>query len=494
MQDLINFLFLIFSIFTSSVLIHLLRERRTISEENSDDLLFLLLSFLAVFSLVLLRSLPFLFSIGGAMLFFSYLGSIEVLPSVFPSRKENCKRIFALSVSFLLVLILFPRNRIYLLISITSFATAEFLLSSLFGKYRGKKKKDFYNGTNLWFSFIFGILTFALLYFLTTKNSLAFWNLPFGGKYSEAQRFATVGIAAFLMTIFENFSSKSAGAFLSVFFTSYLLFVFLEHGSIVLLINFSFGFLLAFVVAYLSYRVKFLTRSGAVATFVLAGFIFGFGGWKWSVPILAFFILSSILSKVRKKKNAEVELFFEKTGVRDHWQVIANGGLGGVLILLNQIHPDPVYYYAYLASLAAVCADTWATEIGTMFPAPTYFILNFKRIEQGVSGGVSLRGSLGALAGAIVIAFSGMCWVKADFNYFLLVVGAGFFGSVFDSYLGATLQLQNRCTVCGKITEREVHCNTTTEYHKGIKWLNNDAVNLLAGIFGIFMIFLFYYI
>ena len=234
--------------------------------------------------------------------------------------------------------------------------------------------------------------------------------------------------------------------------------------------------------------------SGALATFLLAGFIFALGGLKWSVPILTFFILSSILSKVRKKINSEIEEFFEKTGVRDHWQVFANGGLGGILVVFNYLQPDNLFYYMYIASLAAVCADTWATEIGTFKKTKTYNILNLKPITQGMSGGISFPGTFGSFLGAVVIALSGILWIKSDLlSYFLIVIFAGIGGSFFDSLLGATVQAQFYCKSCNKITEKEIHCNQPSSFHKGFVWLNNDIVNLMSGFAGIFLIIFYYY-
>ena len=62
---------------------------------------------------------------------------------------------------------------------------------------------------------------------------------------------------------------------------------------------------------------------------------------------------------------------------------------------------------------------------------------------------------------------------------------------MFDSFLGATVQAQFKCSVCGKVTERIIHCNNNTKHTKGINWLNNDLVNLLAGISGGVFITLF---
>jgi len=252
------------------------------------------------------------------------------------------------------------------------------------------------------------------------------------------------------------------------------------------------GILFAALVAGVSFRVKFLTLSGTIATFILASFIFGLGGIKWSVPILTFFILSSILSKLRKKKNEVVETYFEKSGVRDYLQVFANGGLGGVLVIINAINPDEIFYLIYLATLSAVCADTWATEIGTWKKTATYNILNLRPVAQGVSGGISVRGTVGAILGSTAILFSGILWIDISYiHYAILIITAGVFGSMIDSVLGATIQVQNKCSVCNKVTEKIVHCGKEADHFSGYKWINNDAVNFFSGIAGaLFLLFL----
>ncbi len=252
------------------------------------------------------------------------------------------------------------------------------------------------------------------------------------------------------------------------------------------------GILFAGLISGVSFRVKFLTLSGSIATFILASFIFGLGGIKWSVPILTFFVLSSILSKLRKKKNESVEIYFEKSGVRDYLQVIANGGLGGILVIINTINPNEIYYLIYLATLSAVCADTWATEIGTWKKTATYNILNFKPVEQGVSGGISAIGTIGAVLGSIAILFSGILWIDISYiHYAILIITTGVFGSMIDNILGATIQAQNKCLVCNKVTERNIHCGTEADHFSGLKWINNDVVNFFSGIAGaLFLLFL----
>src|SRR5436190_310884 len=55
-------------------------------------------------------------------------------------------------------------------------------------------------------------------------------------------------------------------------------------------------------------------------------------------------------------------------------------------------------------ALAASASDTWATEIGTLHGAAPRSILGLAPVPIGMSGGLTLAGSLGAFAGAALIA------------------------------------------------------------------------------------------
>ena len=61
----------------------------------------------------------------------------------------------------------------------------------------------------------------------------------------------------------------------------------------------------------------------------------------------------------------------------------------------------------YLAALAAVNADTWATEIGGLAKARPWLVTTFKPVAPGTSGGVTWLGLLSALLGAAFIVFMG---------------------------------------------------------------------------------------
>ena len=243
------------------------------------------------------------------------------------------------------------------------------------------------------------------------------------------------------------------------------------------------GAFFALVVAAASYAVRFLTWSGAVATFLLGSIIFGVGGWPFAIPILTFFILSSLLSKYGRSRKEKYNALFEKTSTRDGGQVIANGGIAGVIVLLSAFIPTHDFYPFYLGAVAASTADTWGTEIGVLSRGRTVSVLSLKSVSPGTSGGISEFGSIAGAVGAFVIALSGYAWY-GHVKTAVIVTLAGAVGSFCDSVLGATVQAQFRCDVCGSSTERALHCGRPARRSSGIRWINNDIVNLLCSLAG----------
>ena len=55
--------------------------------------------------------------------------------------------------------------------------------------------------------------------------------------------------------------------------------------------------------ALLAWAMRWLTPSGAASTFVVGAVVFGMGGGKFAVPLLTFFLTSSLLSKIGKSRK-----------------------------------------------------------------------------------------------------------------------------------------------------------------------------------------------
>jgi uncharacterized protein (TIGR00297 family) len=244
------------------------------------------------------------------------------------------------------------------------------------------------------------------------------------------------------------------------------------------------GIILALLTAALSYRFHFLKLNGAIVTFMLGSIIFGFGGLQYTVPILVFFILSSLVSKTGKQKKKELAGSFEKSDIRDMYQVLANGGMAGILVVLIFVVQQNTWYPYYLVAVAVATADTWATELGIFSRSMPRLITNFRQVPSGYSGAVSFLGSIAAAGGSLIILISGLYFLnrsgQSTSPVVFTVLFFGFTGSFIDSVLGATVQAQYRCTVCQKNTEKRIHCQHEAQLIRGYAWLTNDWINFLS--------------
>lgn len=301
----------------------------------------------------------------------------------------------------------------------------------------------------------------------------------------------TIWIIAFcislVVTVVEMLSIKGSDNLLAPLSGALLTYIFLTATADQLNQIF-LGIFLAVLIIFLSYYLKFLSPSGLATTFLLATFIFGLGGLKWSIPILIFFILSSFLSKAGKGIKAKFKDTFEKSSLRDHAQVLANGGMAWVLVTLEYFIPHDFLYYLYLLSLAVATADTWGTEIGVFLETKPRLITTFKKVEPGISGAISWHGSMGAFMGSLILISSGFIFLERFTpGIFILLVCLGFIGSMIDSLIGATIQGQFRCKVCNKYTEKRLHCGHETIHEHGLIFITNDFVNFSSSLITILL-------
>lgn len=233
-----------------------------------------------------------------------------------------------------------------------------------------------------------------------------------------------------------------------------------------------------------SVRSKWLTVNGAVVAFLIGAVMQASGEGVWLMLLSLFFVSSSILSKARRwnARRQEAELVYSKIGARDVWQVLANGGLA-LFIYLAYIVMDvhaALSLQLYVAVVAAVTADTWATEIGGTSRSLPVSILTWVRVPRGTSGAVSLRGSLAAVGGSMLIGWSAAVWEGGQWSLILYALIGGTVGSLVDSVMGASIQGLYQCNKCHLVTEKRLHCSEQTRLVRGHSWMNNDVVNFVA--------------
>lgn len=248
--------------------------------------------------------------------------------------------------------------------------------------------------------------------------------------------------------------------------------------------------LLTPIVIYAVTLKKVLTRLGllfAIILDVVISLTLGNGGFV----LLLLFLFGSVLIDKLKRSICGADTIAKKGDCRDHIQVIANGLVPMVMALMFSITMHRAFLLGYVASLAEAFGDTAASGIGS-FSKKTFDIARFKRCEKGISGGVSLLGTLAGASGVLLLSF--VAYLFGLLNPFLLLVTSlsAFLGVIFDSLLGSLLQVKYKCSVCGKITEREVHCEKQTKICGGYRFFDNDVVNLLSGAFSAVLAVLLY--
>ena len=232
-----------------------------------------------------------------------------------------------------------------------------------------------------------------------------------------------------------------------------------------------------------------LTVGGAIAAAVV-GSVTALAGFDWMVLLLTFFGSSVLLGRIgRERKRARSRAVIGKSGARDAWQVLANGGIfvfgAGICILRGAQSPAcDMAAAAALGALAAATADTWGTEIGMLSSRAPRSILTWGPLEPGMSGGVSFRGLIATLVGAASIPLIAVL-LGWHASAAAAAAAGGVAGALADSYLGATLQLRRRSVLSGRFTERAADDDgTPTVWAGGLRWLDNDGVNFAATSIG----------
>jgi len=212
--------------------------------------------------------------------------------------------------------------------------------------------------------------------------------------------------------------------------------------------------IISLVISLIAFTKKVLDQGGSVLAFLIC-FLSGTLGHLTWLLILLIFVGSSFLATrfaIVYKKALGVEESDE--GTRGASNVISNGivpALIAVIYSLGFLEPHQALV-AFTTAVAAAAADTMASEIGVLSPSPVLITNPTKIVEPGTDGGVSLEGTLASLLSAISISMLSFAsfvllieeshnfYLSFDVNFLYISAFFGFFGSIIDSFLGATLE------------------------------------------------------
>jgi len=244
------------------------------------------------------------------------------------------------------------------------------------------------------------------------------------------------------------------------------------------------------VAALAAFRFGALTVSGALVAFFVGTSVYGGGGANDTWVLLAFFLPSVALTRLGYARKRRLNTDVGKHGARDAGQVFANGGVAAVCALFALGSYTP-WHAAFAGALAAATSDTWGTELGTMAAGQPRSILTGQPVAAGLSGGITVYGTLAELTGAAFIATTA---ALLHVGPWLAIFAGGVVGALVDSLLGASVQALRFCAACQRACENEPHaCGANTALIRGAAWMTNDGVNFLATASGATVAALLFY-
>ena len=255
----------------------------------------------------------------------------------------------------------------------------------------------------------------------------------------------------------------------------------LPGSMVLLLLIIAFGTL-----AILSVHLKLLTVTGALAAFLVGITITCSFRFQGLLLLLAFFISSNLLGKLRGRLRTAVPGIIEQKGAqRDHIQVAANGLAAALAAVFWLWSGDTAALAVFCAALAEATSDTWAGEIGRLSKRPPISMKSGKTVEQGISGGVTPIGFIGGFAGAAFIALLSrlLFFPERSMHLFLIVCLSGFAGCVLDSVLGAFGQALYFDQQSGHYSESPYSGDgSEIPLQNGYRWMDNDMVNFICNV------------
>ncbi len=239
--------------------------------------------------------------------------------------------------------------------------------------------------------------------------------------------------------------------------------------------------ILAALVAFITIKKKAFTVPAALSACAMLVIAAICGAWAGIVIVLAaYFTIFAVDMIIGEKSEAVTGSINQRTGARGIVQVIANALAATIAAVFGFILKRPELMIVYAAALTECLADSLASDVGVLSKKDPVDICRMKRIKRGLSGGVSLLGTVSALAGCVLMCLISHLFFGFSVKVTVAVLIIPMLGILIDSILGSVVQAKYKCSVCGKNTEKTVHCNQKTTHVGGLRIINNDAVNIIS--------------
>ena len=205
-----------------------------------------------------------------------------------------------------------------------------------------------------------------------------------------------------------------------------------------------------------------LTKAGLLHATILGTGLWTFLGVKgWTVCVI-YFILGSLVTKIRMKEKERLGIAEKRGGARGPENVWGSAAAAMTCAMMTYVFPaqSALFKVGYVASLATKLSDTFGSEIGKAYGKNTYLITTLKMVPKGTEGAVSVEGTVAGVIGSIIMALVGVALgLVTSTSGVVACIIAAFVATTAESFIGAVFQ---------------------DKY----SWLTNELVNLINTIIG----------
>ena len=275
---------------------------------------------------------------------------------------------------------------------------------------------------------------------------------------------------------------------------------YIEFGVFGYLILHHYGFvtgavevaiIVALLIVFASSKSRALTPAANVVSFLFLLLCAFCGGWSLMMMVVVLYICAAIVSKITTKQYNKRSQTHKEKSARTAGQILANSTVASVFGVLFFLLHHPVLLYCSMAAIGEEFADSMASDFGRLSRKQPLDILHRRTMSAGISGGISVFGTLMALLGSVVAVAIPYAVSKVfplqngdtmSLMTALVLCVLAFLGTLVDSMLGSGLQVLYRCGVCQSYVENPVHCKEGATYVKGLRWMSNSLVNFFSSL------------
>jgi uncharacterized protein (TIGR00297 family) len=233
--------------------------------------------------------------------------------------------------------------------------------------------------------------------------------------------------------------------------------------------------------AWLVIHKNWLDHTGWWAAVWVAAILWMSGGWKaLSAPVFLL-VLGSVAGRLFRANHSS-----EK---RTAQQVFSNGWIGVVLYMMYGLTDQFHWQVLAWSSFAISICDTISSEVGTAIGGKTYNILNFLKIQPGMSGGISVAGTSAGFVALLLLAGCLYFILPVSPIELIWVIATGMMGMLVDSCMGSRWQ------ALWKQGDNWIEVSAVQPdalLVKGLPWIDNHWVNFLSNAITMFCSYLLY--